>query len=433
MSRGDHMKRPVVFVSSTIYDFADLRSALKYWLNEMGFDAQLSEYNDFQKNLNVNSYEACLQAIEKSDYFVLLIGTRRGGMFPDENISITRKEYRVAYDLAKAGKIKKLIVFIRQSVWDVKEDRKSLHKLLQGLTILENGKEIDVSAIENYNSNILQNAEHISGFIDEVTRKEDARNGKMPNLNWVHTFNHFEDIIRTLKNELNLSVDISTQIAEQNLEMALTHTLQKITYEAEPGVIAAYYLPFDEIRKKLKNFRDNNKIVTGRETITLTKEEVDSISDFVLFYYIGIEELNTYEFENALSSGAFMDFDREKETPVYNNFCRMLHQLIEEINRVKRFVRDISPEIQQRLMNTARGDYNRDPETYEFLFVDLGQLSAIYERLINITRISFYLARCIKEHKRDLEPPTILNGLVNMGRPLETDILRLFQGDDDAK
>lgn len=427
------MKRPVVFVSSTIYDFADLRSALKYWLNEMGFDAQLSEYNDFQKNLNANSYEACLQAVAKSDYFVLLIGTRRGGMFPSEDISITRKEYRVAYDLAQAGKIKKLIVFIRQNVWDVKEDRKSLHKLLQGLTVLENDKKIDVNVIENYSSNILRDAEHISGFIDEVTRKEDARNGKMPNLNWVHTFNHFEDIIRTLRNELNVSIDISTQVAEQNLEMALTHTLQKIAYKTESGKIIAFYLSFKEIREKLKDFRDNNKIASGREPITLTKEEVDRISNFILFYYIGVEELNTYEFENALSSGVFMDFDRERGTPVYNNFCRMLHQLIEEINRVKRFVHDFSPEARQRMVDTISGYHNRNQEYYKFFFIDLGQLSSIYERLINIQNISFYLVQCIKEHKRDLKPPTILNGLVDMGRPLETDILRLFQDDDNTK
>ncbi len=150
------MKRPTVFVSSTIYDFSDLRSALKYWLSEMGFNAQLSEYNDFQKNINTNSYEACLESVSECDYFVLFIGTRRGGLYPNEDISITRKEYEVAYELARAGKIKKLIVFIRQNVWDVKEDRKSLHKLLHDVTALENDKPIDTKIIENYSSTILR-------------------------------------------------------------------------------------------------------------------------------------------------------------------------------------------------------------------------------------------------------------------------------------
>ena len=106
------MNKPVVFISSTIYDFSDLRSSMKYWLTEMGFNAQLSENNDFIKDTNQNSYDACLDAVKQCDYFILLIGSRRGGMYPGENISITRKEYRTAYELAKEGKIKKIIVLV---------------------------------------------------------------------------------------------------------------------------------------------------------------------------------------------------------------------------------------------------------------------------------------------------------------------------------
>lgn len=422
------MKRPTVFVSSTIYDFSDLRSALKYWLGEMGFNAQLSEYNDFQKNLNINSHEACLQSVSECDYFVLLIGTRRGGLYPGENISITRKEYRVAYDLAKAGKIKKLIIFIRQNVWDVKEDRESLRKLLQKVTVLESGKPIDTNVIENYNSSIVHDAEHIFGFIDEVARKEDSRNGNIPSMNWVHVFNSYEDIIRTLKVELRIDADVSVQIAEQNLRMALAHTLQKITYKTESGTITAFYLPFKAVREKLKNLRDVAENFSGREVISLTKQEVDKMSNFLLFYYAGVDELDTFEFENALSSGVFMDFDIERGGPVYNNFCRMLHQLIEEINRVKKFAHEFPLETQQKMLDNIRGYHKRAQETYEFDFFDLGRLSSIYERLINIQNISFYLVNCMASHNKDLEPPLILNGLVDMGKPLESDILHIFDG-----
>lgn len=424
------MKQPTVFVSSTIYDFADMRSALKYWLGEMGFTAQLSEYNDFQKNLNVNSYEACLQSVSECDYFVLLIGTRRGGMYPGENISITRKEYRVAYELAKAGKIKKLIVFIRQNVWDVREDRKSLHGLLKGLTVLENDKPIDTSVVENYSSSILRNAEHIFDFINEVTRKEDARNGNMPNMNWVHIFNSYEDITCTLKNELRVNSNISIQVAEQNLKMALAYTLQKIAYKTESGSITAFYLPFREIRDKLKNFRDNNPHLSGGETICLTTHEVDRMSDFLLFYQKGVDELETFEFENALSSGTFMDFDVEKGIPVYNNFCRMLHKLIEEINRVKRFVHDFPSETRQKMIEDIQGYHKHAKEIYKFNFLDLGMLSSIYERLINIQNIVFYLVNCIAKNNKDSEPPLLLDGLVDMGKPLESDILHILDGQD---
>ena len=78
------MDKPNVFVSSTIYDFADLRSALKYWLEEMGFGVRMSEFNDFVKDSSENSYDACFKAIEECDYYILLIGSRVGGLFSKE-------------------------------------------------------------------------------------------------------------------------------------------------------------------------------------------------------------------------------------------------------------------------------------------------------------------------------------------------------------
>ena len=422
------MRKPVVFISSTIYDFSDLRSALKYWLREMGFNAQLSEFNDFQKDLTKNSYEACLKAVSECDYFVLLIGTRRGGLYLDENISITRKEYQVAYELAHTGKIKKLIVFIRQNVWDVKEDRKSLHKILQNFEVLESGKPVEKALIENYNSSILRDAEHITGFIDEITRKKDSQNGKSPSMNWVHTFNTFEDIISALRVELGVTADVSVRVAEQNIKMALTHTLQKISYKTTSGIVTAIYLPFAEIREKLKAWRDNNNIYTGEETIQLSKEEVDKMSQLLISPSWGVAEITSYEYENALSSGVFMDYDIQRGTPVYNNFCRMLHRLVEEINRLKRLAPDFSPTPAGAMLENIRNYSKRDKQAYDFKFLDLALLSAIYERYINIQNISLYLTNCINNQSRNLPIPQLLDGLVINEHPLEEDILQLFDG-----
>ena len=44
--------RPKIFISSTIYDFKYLRSSLKYWFEELGYNVQLSEFNDFKKDLD---------------------------------------------------------------------------------------------------------------------------------------------------------------------------------------------------------------------------------------------------------------------------------------------------------------------------------------------------------------------------------------------
>ena len=54
--------KPNFFISSTIYDFKDLRSSIKWWLEENDYIVSASEYNDFEKPLDDNSYDACLKA-----------------------------------------------------------------------------------------------------------------------------------------------------------------------------------------------------------------------------------------------------------------------------------------------------------------------------------------------------------------------------------
>ena len=70
---------PRVFVSSTVYDFRDLRSAVKLSLEEYGYGVHLSELNDFPQLPDQNTYDSCLRAIDQSDYFVLFVGVGLAG------------------------------------------------------------------------------------------------------------------------------------------------------------------------------------------------------------------------------------------------------------------------------------------------------------------------------------------------------------------
>ncbi len=104
--------RPTFSLSSTIYDFRDLRSAIKFSLEERGCRVLASEFNDFGGNLDGHSYEACLT----NDYFVLLIGGRVGGWYdPNARVSITQQEYRTAYALNQQRKLR-MVTFVRSEV-----------------------------------------------------------------------------------------------------------------------------------------------------------------------------------------------------------------------------------------------------------------------------------------------------------------------------
>ena len=124
------MLRSTIFLSSTIYDFHDLRSASKDYLELRGCTVYASDYNDFAKDLEPQSYDACLKAIEGAGIFVLFIGSRVGGLVnAATRKSITRAEYKRVYELAKAGKIR-IVSFVRSEVWTHRESVKEMARYL---------------------------------------------------------------------------------------------------------------------------------------------------------------------------------------------------------------------------------------------------------------------------------------------------------------
>ena len=125
------MQKTKIFISSTIYDFKYLRSALEYHLEKLGFSVQLSERPNFDTNTDEATYKICLDNISTCQYFVLLIGCRVGGYYNEKNnISITRAEYERAYQLHLEKKIK-LICFVEREILILKEAYKE-HPVSEG-------------------------------------------------------------------------------------------------------------------------------------------------------------------------------------------------------------------------------------------------------------------------------------------------------------
>ena len=150
--------KPKVFISSTIYDFRDLRSALKYWLETLGYEVYLSEYGDFPTDSGRSSYDCCFQVIDQCDYFILLIGSRVGGWYNEsERISITQAEYRHAYQRMVDNDSIKIVSFVRKEIWDVREDRKALEKYLENNAIFESITEDQKKRIVSHPSKFVTN------------------------------------------------------------------------------------------------------------------------------------------------------------------------------------------------------------------------------------------------------------------------------------
>ena len=68
-----------IFVSSTCYDLSIIRSQLKSFIENMGYEAVLSEYNDIFYDPQDHTHESCVKEVTNADVVILIIGSRFGG------------------------------------------------------------------------------------------------------------------------------------------------------------------------------------------------------------------------------------------------------------------------------------------------------------------------------------------------------------------
>jgi hypothetical protein len=84
---------PAVFISSTCYDLKQVRTDLKGFIELLGLEPVISEYDSFPIDPNLTAVENCLRTVEaKADIFVLIVGGRYGAV-QDQGKSVTNMEY----------------------------------------------------------------------------------------------------------------------------------------------------------------------------------------------------------------------------------------------------------------------------------------------------------------------------------------------------
>jgi Domain of unknown function (DUF4062) len=314
------LRRPSFFFSSTIYDFKDIRSALKYFLEQQGCSVLASEYNDFPKPLDKHSYDACLHALNKADYFVLFIGARVGGWYDLENgISITQQEYREAYKLHLQGKLK-IISFVRADIWRLRESRKELSAFLENLDLDPGAKD----AIRNHPSKIASDATFISSFISEVCRNKETKvaladSTAFPTGNWVHIFENFGDVVDAVQTQAFSGLPIESVILRSLLLRELSEMLRLSLVKTDScGAISPLVtiLRFHEAHEfAAKNMSD--------PLIEVIVKRWDTLSFFSI--HAASVKYNPLILHRALESSAFLTFDTTigtyKVEPVYDALC----------------------------------------------------------------------------------------------------------------
>ena len=105
---------PAMFVSSTCYDLKQVRADLKSFIESLGLQPILSEYDSFPVNPDVNAVENCLRVVdENADLFLLVVGGRYGKPF-EQDRSVTNMEY-----LRARAKGIPIYVFVQNTILNI--------------------------------------------------------------------------------------------------------------------------------------------------------------------------------------------------------------------------------------------------------------------------------------------------------------------------
>ena len=76
-----------VFISSTCYDLSLLRSQLRIFINSMGYDPVMSDYEDVLYDPRIHTHTSCVDEVTNCDMVILVIGSRFGGKATVESLS----------------------------------------------------------------------------------------------------------------------------------------------------------------------------------------------------------------------------------------------------------------------------------------------------------------------------------------------------------
>lgn len=305
-------EKPRIFVSSTIADFRDLRLALKYWLEEAGFEVLLSECNDFPVDSELSTFENCLAHIRQSQYVLLLVGFRYGALFDAKNgVSVTRKEYREAYSQALAGRAK-LLSLVRAAVPEAISTGDSSKFTEPG----------GLPLVKNFLEEIRKDAE-----VQEGSRA----GGPFPRANWLYRFATFRDVVEAVGSSLRIGANLRKRAIEANLLWELKSNLQLLLNKSK-GKIVWESWPLRKLQAEIKLTKDD----LGRN-IELSIEHARVIA-WAGTYMVFNESnwLATSSLNEAIESGEFLQFDHQLDRFVVSSLQSALLKLRSEIDRLKK-------------------------------------------------------------------------------------------------
>lgn len=144
-----------VFVSSTCYDLSLLRSQIRLFIQSLGYEPIMSDYEDVLYDPRKHTHASCISEVKNCDILILIVGGRFGGKASVEALQKIDFEKILSED----NKIEK-----------IKEEGNLSVTQLEVLKAIENGMPVYTFIDKKvWNDHDVYEKNKESGFVDKIT------------------------------------------------------------------------------------------------------------------------------------------------------------------------------------------------------------------------------------------------------------------------
>ena len=388
------MATPRIFVSSTCYDLQEIRFQLRYFINEFGYDAVMSDFDDIFYSYETHVQDSCLEEISKCQLFILVVGNNYGSFYHQDKQetkipdSVTLKEFRKALEV----KIYKHVFINKYVDYDYKNYKRALEK----------------ETLLYFQNNNVQNDE-IENIKDDIKVKFD-KNYHFPYDSYKYVF-YFIDIIYDLKENNAINTFESFADVKDNLKKQWAGFMyESLTRKDKLAntLIQPLELKLDKIDKNIsKLFEsksvDSNKLSFDidflmRESNIENLEEIKNKIENLLF------EIRCYEFWDVdfgeVTSSKRVFFNKKFTEQSAKSWLDSLKQLIQSFKWSKQIH---STKVFENY-NLSRYNKLNEEISYKVLF----ELFTIYSGLNKDDKNGFYntVASEFNKNYDEPKPPT---------------------------
>lgn len=182
------MRKPIILVSSSVYDKEDMLNQVFATLDNLGYEVWMSEKGTLPVDSALSNFENCLKAVESCDLFLGIISGYYGSGKKRRGKSITHQE------LARAVQLEKQRWFL------VDHDVLVVRNFAKSIFELEKREKMKICSKLKLRQHDPISDMRVLNMYDEATRTRVGLNKRKGN--WAQHFRSTGDVLRFIASQL---------------------------------------------------------------------------------------------------------------------------------------------------------------------------------------------------------------------------------------